>query len=421
MTADTATACSPATRPASCSTPRLTRGRAANHLYLQAVATATRTAPSDPSHPPADRHRHPRDASWPATTPPLRHHHRTASTPTPPPGSAPPPPATPTPSRRRRTPPRHRRHRRRPRDRRRPVVPGLTDAPRLAHPARPPGPPRRRRHRPGSAALARRRQRPGARHRRRPPPPSSTGASTTPHAAGTRAAALAARRPRRPAPTTRLGRPTWPPAPTRQRPRRPRSRSQAATAPAPRLGPPRTGPPRRPELLGDIAVWRAAIASPTPTSAPPDPPSSPPAPPRWQHQLTPPRRAAPPRWPSGPASALWPPPPDATPSPRSSPNGSPRSPAPASTPPPPAPRAGRGPAAGRPRRRALWWRIHATCPTPTTSTEPASAGVARSGRRHGGPRSRHAGPDEPRRSAANERRMHPGPGTTSHADRGSTR
>ena len=66
----------------------LTRGAAANHLYLQVVGDGD---PHDVirtrERPPADRHRHPRGHPGPRRRPRLRHHHRRASRPPPPRGS----------------------------------------------------------------------------------------------------------------------------------------------------------------------------------------------------------------------------------------------------------------------------------------------------------------------------------------------
>ncbi len=67
----------------------LTRGAAANHLYLQVVGDGDPHTVIRPENVhPADRHRPPREHPRPRRRPRLRHHHCCASTPTPPPAWA---------------------------------------------------------------------------------------------------------------------------------------------------------------------------------------------------------------------------------------------------------------------------------------------------------------------------------------------
>ena len=185
----------------------LTRGRDANHLYLNAAMDGDEHSIITPRrHPPPDRTQPPRADPAPRRGPTVRHHHR-------PPRRRPRHRADPG----HRPLPRQPAHRRRRPARRRPdwprsrphaeaLRPGDPRLPRLAHPARPPGADRRRR----ASTPRRRSPQPCTSGRSTPPPtspPSWTGGWTPPTPAPPhRPAAVAARHPSNPATTTPVGR-----------------------------------------------------------------------------------------------------------------------------------------------------------------------------------------------------------------------
>ena len=319
----------------------LTRGRVANHVYVQVVGdgdphtaihpdtlappTATDILESDPGpgplprlrdHP-APRRRRPRPAARPGDRPLHRR-----------------------PPLRRRRPPRPR-HRPPPRTRRRPRRP-RTDRPAcLAHPPRAPDPARRPRPRPPHRA-AHRRLHPRARHRRRPRRRHRL-APRRPHPATTRPAQRRQRHrqpgrspgsPASPRPwhSTRRGANTSPAEPNSSPPSPPRSRTQP-THGRPR-GSPTPPPAPTPPSSPTCRSGGPPLRSPTRTCAPPGPPAaeggSPLAAPTHHRSCTAP---APPPCRNGKSSCTPPPPGSATTtSPRPWPNGSPPSPAPGSTP-----------------------------------------------------------------------------------------
>ena len=355
----------------------LTRGRHANHLYLQVVGDGdphtviTRDALLPPPPPTSS------SASWPATTPP---------SPRPPPNARArrprprrlrqPPPATSTPSPRRRRPPRPRRG-----------SPRSTPAPTASCPGltrREAWPTLRAHlvllaadgHDPTGVLIARRRPAeelaPPATRRR----PGLAPGPDRPPLDRSRAAALAARASPPPSPPTRMGR----------LPDRPRAdlvadlaRQVAADArawtPTSAPGwarPTARRPRRRRDLVADLAVWRAATGVPDSDRRPTGPPT-PGCRRRRAHQ----QRARPPRQRRRSATRA-PPPAGGHRSPTASTRASPPTPTgrPSPTGSARAERAGidiatltrrvahDGPLPDEQPAAALWWRLAATSPPP---------------------------------------------------------